>query len=170
MRTYFAVVPLRALALGTAIFGAGLFLVSGTAGAYVLGTTGSGPAVTTGTVAGYLNQAQQLMQSTSSLPAAPSWITQAVATVEQWFNSVMAQGSAMSYPPSLPANLSGPFAGAAAFVRNLLVPIDAWVFGITHFHIMIVFNFVFGVVGWTLGVANNAVLWLNSTFRTAAGK
>lgn len=170
MRTYFAIFPLRAIALGVAVSVSGLFLFSGTAGAYSLGTTGAGPAITTGTVAGYLGQAQQLMSSTSSLPAAPSWIMQAVTAIEQWFNSIMAQGSQMSYPSTLPANLSGPFAGAAAFVRNLLIPIDAWIYGIAHFHIMIVFNFVFGLVGWTLGIANNAVLWLNSTFRTAAGK
>ncbi len=152
-----------------AVVGSG-FLFARTAGAYSLGTTGSGPAVTTGTVAGYLNQAQQLMNSTSSLPAAPSWFSVAVAVIQQWFNSVMAQGSQSTAAPTLPSNLAGSFGGLTMIVRNVLVPIDAWFYGITHFHIMFIFNFVFGLVSWTLGIAGNAVTWLNSTFRTAAGK
>jgi hypothetical protein len=140
------------------------------AGAYALGTHGTVPPVTTGTVAGYVNQAEQAMNSTSALPVAPSWMTSFLDGAGQWFSSVTAQGMQSTGAPVFPAGVAGPFSGMIVTLRNFLMPFDAWLYGIIHFHIIIVVDFVFGLVNWILGLAASAVAWLNSTFKGAAGR
>jgi hypothetical protein len=140
------------------------------AGAYALGTNGTAPAITTGTVAGYVSQAQQIMNGTSALPVAPSWMTSFLNGIGQWFVSVTAQGTQSTGASILPTGIAGSFFNITTVLRNFLMPFDAWLYGIVHFHIIILFNFVFGVVDWVLGLAASVVTWLNSTFHAAAGR
>ena len=148
----------------------GCLIFSRTAGAYALGSTGNAPAVTTGTVAGYLNQAQRAMASTSSLPTTPSWLSDVFSTIAQWFQNIMAQGAQSTGAPVLPTDLSGSLGGVTATAQNIFAQFDAWLYGIIHFHIAIILNFLFGLVIWILGLAKNIVSWLSSIFKSASGR
>jgi hypothetical protein len=144
-------------------------LVSGTAFAYALGTTPPAGTVTS-TISGYVQQAQQAMGDTSPLPEAPSWFSDTINSIMQWFEDVTAQGAQSTGVLNLPPGITGPFAGATSVAQNLFGQFDAWLYGIIHFHIAIVFNFFFGLVGWVLSLARDAVDWLNSVFQSAAGR
>ncbi len=158
-----------AVVLGGLVAG-GLLAIFSTAGAYSLGTGGNAPAVTTATVSGYIHQAQQLMNSTSALPAAPSWVSRALAEISQWFQNVMAQGAQSTGMPALPTGVSGSFGNITSFVQNIFMQLDAWLYGIIHFHIAFILNFLFGLVLSVLNIARNIVDWLNSIFRSAGGR
>ncbi len=147
----------------------GCWIFSQSAGAYALGTGQNPPSVTTGTVAGYLNQAQQMITSKSPPPGAPSWLSGALNVVSAWFQNIMAQGAQSTGAP-IPITVSGPLGSVTVSAQNLFTQFDAWLYGIIHFHIALVFNFLFGLVDWILGIAQNAVNWLNSIFKSAAGK
>lgn len=141
------------------------------AGAYALGANGAAPAIGTGTVAGYLDQAQRMMNSTSALPVAPSWLSSVLYNLGAWFSSMAAQNNAAAPSvPTLPGSLGNSFGNIIAATRNFLLPFDAWFYGIAHVHIIVLFDFIFGVVNWILGLAMSAVAWLNSTFKGAAGR
>jgi hypothetical protein len=148
----------------------GCFIFSNTAGAYALGTTGTAAPITTGTVSGYVSQAQQAMASTSSLPEAPSWFSDNLNAVSQWFQMIMADGAASTGAPVLPTDVSKNFGNITAVAQNLFAQFDAWFYGISHFHVALIINFIFGLVVWVFDLAKNAVDWLNSIFKSAAGK
>jgi hypothetical protein len=145
----------------------GCLAVSGVAFAYALGSAGA-PAVTTATVSGYLQQAQRLMASTSSLPTAPSWLPNALNTIFQWFQQITLQGAQSTAAPVIPATLTGPLGNVTGTAQNLFAQFDTWFYGIAHFHIAIILNFIFGLVGWILGIAKNIVDWLDAIFKSAA--
>jgi|GEM_PF-1392398 hypothetical protein len=145
-------------------------IFSRTAGAYALGTTGTAPPIATGTVSGYVSQAQQAMSSTSSLPEAPSWFSDNLNGISQWFQMIMAYGAESTGAPVLPTDVSKSFGNITSITQNLFAQFDAWFYSITHFHIALIVNFIFGLVVWILDLAKNAVNWLNSIFKSAAGK
>lgn len=148
----------------------GCFIFSRIAGAYALGATGNAQPVTTGTVAGYLNRVQQMMNSTSPIPGAPSWLSGAFNAVSQWFQNIMAQGAQSTGAPA-PITISGPLGSSITVpAQNLLTQFDAWFYSIVHFHIALVLNFIFGLVVWILGIAKDVVNWLNSIFKSAGGR
>jgi hypothetical protein len=148
----------------------GFLALSRTAGAYALGTTGSVPSVTSGTVAGYLDQAQQMMNSKAGVPGAPAWLSGAMNAISQWFQNIMALGAQATGAP-VPITIAGPLGSSITVpAQNLLAQFDAWLYSIAHFHIALVINFIFGLIVWFLGVAKDAVTWLNSVFKSAAGK
>jgi len=147
----------------------GCLLVSGVAFAYALGEPAPAGTVT-GTISGYVQQAQQVMAGTSSLPEAPSWFSDALDSIMAWFQDVTAQGAQSTGTLNLPTGIAGPVTSATSVAQNLFSQFDAWLYGIIHFHIAIVFNFLFGLVGWVLSLARDAVDWLNSIFQSAAGK
>ncbi len=153
---------------GIALFS--LVIFSRGAGAYALGGAGNAPPITTGAVAGYVNQAQQAMANNAPLPENPSWLSDAFNAVAQWFQTIMAQGAQSTGAPVLPTDVSGPLGGITTTVQNLFAQFDAWLYSIIHFHIAIILNFLFGLVIWILGLAKDAVNWLNSIFRSAAGR
>ena len=135
------------------------------AGAYTVGAGQNQPTITTGTVAGYLNQAQQLLNNKS--PGAPSWLSGAVNAVSGWFENVTAQGAAWSGAP-VPITIAGPLGSSVSVsAQNLFTQFDAWLYGIIHFHVAFILNFIFGLVIWVIGIAKNAVDWLNSVFKSA---
>jgi hypothetical protein len=151
-----------------AILVVGCLTFAGNAGAYALGATGNAPAITTGTVAGYVNQAQQYMNSNAALPGAPSWLSGVFAMIAQWFQNVMAQGAQVTGAP-VPLTFAGPLGSSITVsAQNLFAQFDAWLYGIIHFHIALILNFIVGLVVWVLGIAKNAVDWLNTTFSSAA--
>ena len=146
------------------------FIFSSTAGAYALRTTGNVPAITTGTVAGYVSQAQQYMNSNASLHGTPSWLSGVFAGASQWFQSIIAQGAQWTGAPG-PITIAGPLGSSITVsAQNLFAQFDAWLYGIIHFHIALILNFIVGLVVWVLNIAKNAVDWLNTTFGSAAGK
>ncbi len=145
----------------------GCLLVSGIAFAYSLGAPAP-VGTATSTISAGLHQAQQLMGSTSSLPAAPSWFSDALNSIEAWFQSIMAQGAQSTGAPVIPSDIAGQFTGVTGVAQNLFAQFDAWLYGIIHFHVAIIFNFLFGLIDWILSMARNVVDWLNSIFRSAA--
>jgi len=147
----------------------GLFVFSHGAHAYALGSTPTAPSLTTGTVAGYINQAQQAMGSTAPLPTAPSWFSDALNTVVQWFQNIMAQGAQSTGAP-MPITVSGPLGTITVTAQNIFSQFDAWLYGIIHFHVAFILDFIFGIVIWILGIATNIVHWLSSVFNSAAGR
>jgi hypothetical protein len=151
------------------IIALGLLVFCNTAGAYALGTNGSAPPIATGTVAGYVSQAQRLMDDNSSLPSTPSWLSDALNAASRWFQNIMAQGAQSTGAPT-PVTISGPLGSITVSAQNLLAQFDAWLYGIIHFHIALVFNFIFGLVIWILGIAKDVAVWLNSIFKSAAGR
>jgi hypothetical protein len=153
---------------GVAILGCVVF--SRTAGAYAVGSAGSPPAITSGTVAGYVSQAQQLMKGNAPVSGTPSWLSGTFTAISQWFQNIVAQGAQSTGAPT-PITFTGPLGSSITVpAQNLFSQFDTWLYGIIHFHIAIIVNFFFGLVGWILGIAKSAVDWLNSTFRSAAGK
>jgi len=139
---------------------AGCFIFSRTTGAYTVGSGQGLPVMTTGTAAGYLKQAQEL-----------PWFSGAWTAVSQWFQNIMAQGAQSTGAPAVPITLSGPLGSTITVsAQNLFAQFDAWLYSIVHFHIALVFNFLFGLVGWILGIAKNIVDWMNSIFKSAAGR
>jgi hypothetical protein len=151
------------IAFGCVFFGA-------SAGAYTVGAGQNPQAIATGTVAGYLSQAQQLMNGKTSLSGAPSWFSGVLNVVSRWFQSIMAQGARSTGAPAIPITISGPLGSITVSAQNLFAQFDAWLYGIIHFHIALVANFLFGLVGWILGIAKDIVDWLNSIFKSAAGR
>ena len=147
----------------------GCLLVSGVAFAYALGEPAPAGTVT-GTVSGYVQQAQQVMAGTSSIPEAPSWFSDALNSIIVWFQDVTAQGAQSTGTLNLPTGIAGPFTSVTSVAQNLFSQFDAWLYGIIHFHIAIVVNFLFGLVDWILNLARDVVDWLNSIFQSAAGK
>jgi hypothetical protein len=89
--------------------------------------------------------------------------------IAQWFNTIMAQGAQSTGAPA-PITVSGPLGSVTVSAQNLFAQFDAWLYGIIHFHISFVINFFFGLVVWILGIAKNIVDWLNSIFKSGAGK
>lgn len=147
------------------------FFFSRTAGAYAVGAGENSPPITTGTVSGYLNQVGRLMNSNASLPTAPSWLSEVLNMATQWFQNITAQGAQSMGAPNFPITISaGPLGNITMTGQNLFAQFDAWLYGIIHFHISLIVYFVFGLVGWVLGIAKYAVNWLNSVFGSAAGK
>jgi hypothetical protein len=141
------------------------FVFQNTAYAYALNATATAPSVTT-TATQYLKQANDLMHSTSSLPAAPSWLTDAINSVVAWFGSVTAEGSQSTGAPQLSiGGASGPLGTITQNLQRAFQSFDAWFYSIFRFHISILFNFIFGVVIWILGLAQNVVNWLASLFK-----
>lgn len=141
-----------------------------TTDAYMVGAGQNPPTITTGTVAGYVNQVQQLMNSRSPLPGAPSWLSGALNAISQWFQNIMAQGAQSTGAP-IPITISGPLGSSISVsAQNLFTQFDAWLYSIIHFHVAFILNFIFGLIIWVLNMAKNAVDWLNSIFRSAAGK
>lgn len=138
----------------------GLIVFSATAFAYPLGANGSAPQITTGTVVGYLNQAQA---------SAPSWVSGVLDNASQWFGQIMAMGAQSTGAP-VPITMSGPLGSVTVSAQNLFSQFDAWLYGIIHFHVALIINFIFGLVIWILGLAKQVADWLNSTFHSAAGK
>ena len=142
----------------------GCLIFSGTASAYALGNTAPAGTITS-TLSGYAQQAQQLMSGTAPLPAAPSWFSDLLSSVNEWFQSVMAEGTQSNGTLIV---LPAPFTNLTSFAQNLFGQFDAWLYSIVHFHITFIINFMFGLVNWILNVARNAVDWLNSIFLSAA--
>ncbi len=138
--------------------------------AYPIGSPPPAPAVTTGTVSGYLNQAQQLMSSTSTLPVPPSWFSLALQGITQWFGSIASQGAEWTGAPFAPAGTSGPLGSATSVTENLFAKFDAWLYGIIRFHVASILDFILGFIIWVLGIAKNAVDSLNAIFKSATGR
>ena len=82
----------------------GCLLLSSTAFAYALGAHAPAGTVT-GTISGYVQQAQQAMGNTSPLPEAPSWFSDALNSVMDWFQNVTAQGAQSTGTLNLPAGI-----------------------------------------------------------------
>ena len=141
------------------------FVFQNTAHAYAVNATATTPSVTT-TATQYLRQANDLMHSTSSLPATPSWLTNAINDVVAWFESVTAQGSQSTGAPQLSiGGASGPLGTITQNLQKAFQNFDTWFYSIFRFHIAIIFNFIFGAVIWILGLAQNIVSWLASLFK-----
>ena len=120
----------------------GCFIFSGTVGAYTLGAPGNPSPITTSTAAGYLNKVQNLMNGTSSLPAAPSWLSGVFGAISQWFQNVVALGARWTGAP-IPITIAGPLGSSITVpAQNLLAQFDTWLYSIAHFHIAIVLNFL----------------------------
>ena len=135
-----------------------------------MGTTGNAPSVTSGTVAGYLDQAQQMMNSKAGVPGAPAWLSGAMNAISQWFQNIMAHGAQVDRRTG-PITIAGPLGSSITVsAQNLLAQFDAWLYGIAHFHIALIINFIFGLVVWILGLREGCRYWLNSIFKSAAGK
>jgi hypothetical protein len=160
---------LAVICFGVAV--TGLMIFSHTAGAYALGTGQGASPVTSGTVAGYLNQVQQVMNNKSAPPGAPSWFSGVLNTASAWFQSIMTLGAQSTGAPAIPITISGPLGSTISVsAQNIFTQFDSWLYGIVHFHIALVVNFFFGLVDWMLGIARNTAGWLNSIFKSAAGK
>jgi hypothetical protein len=147
----------------------GLFVFSRSAHAYALGSTPTVPPLTTGTMAGYVSQAQQLMGSTAPLPTAPSWFSDALDAVGQWFQTIMSLGAQSTGAP-VGLTLPGSLGSITVPVQNIFTQFDAWLYSIIHFHVAFILNFIFGLVIWILGIAQGVVIWLSSIFNSAAGR
>lgn len=153
---------------GLVVFGC--MIVSATAFAYALGTAGNAPAATTGSVAGYLDQARQMMNSTTPVSGAPSWFSEALNGVSRWVQNIMELGAQRTGAP-IPITVAGPLGSTITVsAQNILAQFDSWLYGIAHVHIALVINFIAGLIVWVLGIAKDAVVWLNSTFTSAANK
>jgi hypothetical protein len=151
-----------------ALFSYSLFLRA--ADAYTVGAGQNPQPITSSTVAGYVNEVQQMMNSKSPLPGAPFGLSGVLNGISQWFQNIMALGAQSTGAP-VPITIAGPLGSSITVpAQNILAQFDAWLYGIAHFHIALFINFVFGLVVWVLGIAKDAVNWLNSIFGSAAGK
>jgi hypothetical protein len=146
-------------------------IFSHVAGAYALGTGQNAPQVTSGTVAGYLNQVQDVMNDKAAHSGSPSWLSGVLNGISAWFENIMALGAQSTGAPAIPITISGPLGSTISVsAQNIFTQFDSWLYGIVHIHIALVVNFFFGLVDWILGIARNGADWLNSIFKSAAGK
>ena len=159
----------RAILFGSIIV-FGCLICSAAAFAYTVGAGQHPRPITSGTVAGYVGQVQQLINTRTPLPGAPSWLSGALNAISKWFQNIMAQGARSTGAPAVPITISGPLGSVTVSAQNLFAQFDAWLYGVIHFHVAFILNFLFGLVDWVLGIAQNIVGWLNSIFKTAAGR
>lgn len=131
--------------------------------AYALNTATT-TSVTT-TAAKYLSDANSLLHNTSSLPAAPSWLTEAINSTRAWFDTVIAQGGQSTGAPQLSNEATGALGAMTTNIHRGFQNFDTWFAGIFHFHIAIVLNIIFGIIIWVLGFVQGIVNWFAALFK-----